>query len=118
MASDARLVFSLPEGGYDNGFATSDKPIISCGGNQNHRLRFYDTAQITFENAVGFLRSHKKKRDYVLVNAYSSNYLANITSEKLAQMSAGFPAGLTLESTGKQLLLHAHPIRGISISFY
>ena len=118
MASNSKLVFSLPEGGYDSGFATSEKPVISCGANKNHRLRFYDTAQLVFENAAGFLRSHKKKRDYVLVNAYSSDYLANITAEKLAQMSAGFPAGLTLENTGKQLLLHAHPIRGISISFY
>jgi len=118
MASNAKLVFSLPEGGYDSGFATSDNPVISCGANTDHRLDFRDTAQIVFENAAEFFASHSEKRDYVLIKAFSAAYFASLTPERLAAMSAGFPDGMTLEVSDKQLLLHVHPKRGFVITFH
>lgn len=119
LTSDATLVFGLPPGGYDSGFATAEKPVIYGGENDAHRMVMSagSTSRIVFENAEEFMRSHEKRRDYVLIKGANDNYLNSLTAERLAQMSEGFPEGLSLENTGSQLILHVRPKRGFVLSY-
>ena len=119
LESDSKLVFALPTGGYDIGFATAEKPVVYGGESGDHRLVMPagSTSRIVFENAEEFMRSHEKRCDYVLIKGAGANYLNSLTAERLAQMSEGFPEGLSLENTGSQLILHVRPKRGFVLSY-
>ena len=116
--SNAKMVFALPAGGYAEGAATDANPIVLVGtGSSNFTISFVENATVEFENANDFLESLERRRDYVLLKCNNTNGLQGLTEEKMAQMSAGFPKGLSLENTGKKLILHARPQRGCVISF-
>ena len=111
----AQIVFALPTGGYDEGCATEANPLVICGPQDPSMglvLVGAGDAPLAFENVKAFMKSHERRKDYVLME---SSTLGVLTAARLARASEGFPDGMTLEKTGTKLVLHVRPQRGMCI---
>ena len=102
-----QIVFSLPSSKYPANVATSENPIIQCGrvsGEQKFSLS--DNAEIRFENATAFAKSHKDgRRDYVLID---SNNI-EISDDQLEKAMSGLPETMKLIKTENNLILRVYP---------
>ena len=102
----SKLVFALPSSVYDAGAGNSENPLLKCDGG----FSLSGSSVICFENVKAFAKSHRARRLYVLIDS-GENEL-NITSEQLAQASAGLPETMTLEKTATKLILRVRSSGG------
>lgn len=109
----SKLQIDLPPGGYDAGYATTDKPLIMVN---NNGLNFYDTSTLELNGAEEMMAYHTANRiraTYVLARA---NPVSPIDGN-LEAIQATLPDGMTISirtKSGKQeLILDVKPKYGL-----
>lgn len=121
FANSSLLRIDLPPDGYDEGSATTDRPLMRCGVATSGGMSFLDDSTLEITGAEEFLKFHERthrKGSYVLLSGHGAGKLL-LSEEKLAAVQATLPEGLTVSlrdrTYDRDLLLTAKPKFGLML---